>query len=46
MEVLLKINIQNALAAASVSKLYPAYYLFLESTTGTQPHPVTYVHVV
>lgn len=43
MEVLLKIRIQHALAIARVSKLYPAYYLFLESITGTQPHPLIYV---
>lgn len=43
MEVLLKIHIQHALAIARVSKLYPAYYLFLESITGTQPYPFIYV---
>lgn len=46
MEVLLKLHIQNSLPIARVNKLHPAYYLFLESTTGTQPYPFIHVHVV
>lgn len=44
MQVLLKINIRNALATARVSKLHPAYYLFLEKycwNTATSSHLCT-----